>query len=163
MGVASALCPLAQRKKYDSERERKRSLTDGSTERSSSSARPPWLGAEAYRELGTGREKRNRGLGKMDDGLEVLRVDPIEVRWPDEGDRRGWLVSTEKAHKLERGRRRARSRTARQLGVVEEAASELVRRCSPLTCCRQEPSPRGLARFSAPPFPGQSTAASVWS
>ena len=44
--------------------------------------------------------------------------------------------------------------------MVEEAASELMRHCSPLTYCHHKLSPHGLARFSTPTLPGQSTGVS---
>ena len=37
--------------------------------------------------MGAGRESEGRWMGKVEEGREVLTAKPIELWWPDDGDR----------------------------------------------------------------------------
>ena len=55
--------------------------------------RGPWaaivVGLKARGEHGTSEDREGRGLGELEDGVEVLNVEPIGLQWPNIGDRRG--------------------------------------------------------------------------
>ena len=60
-------------------------------------------------ELTGGMERERRGLGEVEEGMGVLTVEAIELRWPHGGDRRECSAFGEKTEEagLERGGRRA--------------------------------------------------------
>ena len=45
-------------------------------------------GLRARGELCSGNERVRRGLGEVEEGMGVLTVEAIELRWPHGGDRR---------------------------------------------------------------------------
>ena len=52
----------------------------------------PWTaifaGLKARGELSTGKDREGRDSRELEDGVEVLIVEPIRLWWPDIGDRR---------------------------------------------------------------------------
>ena len=54
--------------------------------------RGPWTaivaGLKARGELSTGEDREGRGSGELEDGVEVLIVEPIRLWWPAIGDQR---------------------------------------------------------------------------
>ena len=66
-------------------------------------------GLRARGELCSGNERVRHGLGEVEEGMGVLTVEAIELRWPHGGDRRECSAFGEETEekKLERGGSRA--------------------------------------------------------
>jgi len=95
----------------------------------------------AWKRLDTGKERKRRGLEKVEEGLEVLTANPIELQRPDAGDRRWWssLRTTEVAHtRVGNGAATwAQARTALQDGVARTMRSRATRKCCKATVARR--------------------------
>ena len=79
-------------------------------------------------ELAAGREREGRGLGKVEEGVEMLTVGPIDRRWSGDGNRRAAVVLVQEQSRGKIGEEAVASGEAGRLGELG-MAMESYRRC----------------------------------